>query len=369
MSRIVPVTTTVVSTSDAINHQGDKVMMIVIMAIVVVILVIVLVWWIYVKDQPTPQPITPTPIAVPPSNGQTSSPSVPPNIPKVGLSDDCDDDSYSESTSACTRHSSSWSDTKHSSSSSSIEYSAKDAYPPQSVSSRMLKVQPQETTRESRTRSDTGEIEVYTIGVNKATKRSNIQCPDSCVPGCMLGGETLYVYMDGDVNTSGVYELREGEWRLLAATDTKHVSNMYLSQEELIIVTNEGNFRVSEGNLVARTGHTYDRCSQDDVTTNVVKTSANRYAIHLDGKKVETIDNPTKCRVHRGGLIYIDDDGHLEGVGSLNEVSAFDSDGSVLAFINASTLGLMFPDSAPRVLSKTHCTMLAISNRVLYCSM
>lgn len=396
---------TVVSTQGTVVDNSEKIMMIVIMAVVVIVLVVILVWWLFTRDQPVLQPITPSPPPVTSaSNGQASAPSVPSGIQKIGLSDGCDSstshgteskstksisdrtsssscdtDSKSKtktSSSSCETDSNTksissyeWGDTNRSSSSTKQEPSRQSLQAPRAKRGLGAPRQVyQELTRESRTRSDTGEIEVYTIGANRATKARPIQCPDGCVPTCMLGGEVLYVHMEGDVHTSGVYNLEEGEWKLLAPTADKQVTNMYTSNRDLILVTDDGNFRVDGDKLVLRTGHTYDKHTDGEVTTTVTKSSDGKYTVLLDGKKVDTLGKPCNCRVHQGGLVYLGDDGQLEGTANISNVSAFDSNGSELAFIKESTLGLLFPESAPRTVAKTHCTMIAIAGNTLYCS-
>lgn len=401
---------------------NERMAMIVLFAVIVIVLVIMLVWWFLVGG-PTPQPITP---AAP--NAQQalapsvpSAPSVPPNIEKVGLSDDKCDDTSSSCTSrsrSCSKDDRTYTsddssshhrsrqpknDRTYTSDQTSSYHSLQKQPPPppqkdpsntseQSSTYQSLQKQPPPPPKskprplppvvsdpssvstnipiESRTRSDTGEIEVFRLVSGEVQDKSTLMCPDGCNVVCMLGcSDKLYVCMDGDEDSAGIYELLDDdEWYRYARSEGRSVVSMYAASDVLVAVTTDGNFTVEDGSLQPRNGHTYDKHIAGGVTSALIRTGDDRYAVHLNGKRLDTLTSGCNVRVHQGCVLYIDDDQELQGTTATGKITSYDVSDDGVLYIEDSTIYHIGSDSKPRALYKTDSTMIAVVGNVVYCA-
>lgn len=389
-----------ITSADNDTSTREKLAIIFIIAVILIIVVLVIVWWMFTKNIPVAEVIPTTPPRQPSTS--PTLPSVTPGVTVVNVSAKKKSKDHSVSCSTSTSDSCKISESTNTSNSyktnSTFSGNKSDSTDSSYSSITQLPVKSSDTSTEysvqlskkhsidysnstigddatphdSRTRSETGEVEVFSIITNKKT---TISCPDGCSVICMVADASnsiIYAYLTGDKNTTGIWSLDSYNiWVMIALTEGIHVRNLYISGTSLVLVSNKANYSVSKGKLLERRGHTFDKHFVINTNASVIATEGGNYAVHFDSERVTTITASSIVRIYNNQVVYLSKNNTLKGTDSiinLSNVDSFDSDGSTLVYIASSKVYIVSSSESPVVIGSSDGNILAMLDNMVYCA-
>jgi hypothetical protein len=226
------------------------------------------------------------------------------------------------------------------------------------------------TSRHSKTRAETGEIEVYSLA---GERQRSIELPNGCSINCMVSDNSngiLYVHLIGTVKQTGLYKLDDNNLTLVVLTKDIVVINMYLSVGALVLSSSGKNYTLAnDSTLKARKGATYDKHQTDDNLISLSLHEPGSYKVNINNSEVATLAFPTKVRVYNDNPVYFTSQkGYIHGIDNIKKVTSFDSSGSILAYVKDCTLNIITQDTYTVAEEEVMCegSMTVILNDKIY---
>ena len=226
------------------------------------------------------------------------------------------------------------------------------------------------SSRHSKTRSETGEIEVYTLG---GKRQSSIIVPSSCSVNCMVSDnrtKTLYVHLKGNNKQTGIYKLSGDDLALIVLTKSIEVQNMYMSNDKLVVCSDVQNYTMSNNcKLVNRKGSTYDKHELGDDLITLISNQNTSYNVNIGSVEVATLNFPTRVRFYNSKPVYFTKQtGHVQGIKNVSKVTSFDSNGSILAYVKDCVLNIITQDTYKTANEEVNCegSITTILNNKIY---